>query len=88
MNWEDIDVKLLITVDNLSTRYNKLPSQILAEATTFDLLVANTGLQWQQKQQEDAEAEREGRPKAQKISQAEMFEMLRRVKERKDETKS
>jgi len=88
VNWEDIDVKLLITVDNLSTRYNKLPSQILAEATTFDLLVANTGLQWQQKQQEDAEAEREGRPKAQKISQAEMFEMLRRVKERKDETKS
>lgn len=74
----------MITIDNISTRYHKLPSEILANATTFDLLVANTGIQWQQKQQEDAEAEASGKPKAQKLTQQEMLDMIKRARERNE----
>lgn len=69
-------MKLMVTIDNISTRYHKLPSEILAEATTFDLMVANTGILWEQKQREDAQAESSG-AKVPKLSQKEMLEMLK-----------
>jgi len=76
----------LITIDNICTRYHKLPSEILATASTFDLLVANTGIMWQHKQQEDAEAD-SGRqsqaPKPRNLTQQEMLDMIKRARERK-----
>ena len=75
---------MLITIDNISTRYHKLPSEILAEGSTFDLLVANTGIMWEHKQQQDAETERSGNtlPKPQKLTQQEMLDMIKRAREK------
>lgn len=74
----------MVMIDNVATRYHKLPSEILAGATTFDLLVANTGSLWEQKQREDAEARSSGKtqaPRAPKLSQAQMLDMLKRARE-------
>ena len=73
----------MVMIDNVSTRYHKLPSEVLAEATTFDLLVANIGSLWEQKQREDAEAESSGKsktPKVPKLSQKEMLDMIKRAR--------
>jgi hypothetical protein len=46
---------LVVTVDNLSTRYRTLPTDVLARATTFDLYVANTATRWENRQRDIAE---------------------------------
>jgi hypothetical protein len=83
IDWDDGDNKLLVIIDNISTRYHKLPSEVLAKATTFDLLVANTGTMWEIKQREEAEAKASGKPippKAPKLSKEQMIAMIKRAR--------
>jgi len=37
---------MLVTIDNLASRYHCLPSEALARATTFDLRVLDVGARW------------------------------------------
>lgn len=48
---------MMITLDHLAHRYQCLPSQALAECTTFDLKVLQLANAWQHHQQEEAEAQ-------------------------------
>lgn len=47
---------MLLAVDSLADRYGKLPSEIIEQASTFDLYVLNAGIEWRNKQQAVAEA--------------------------------
>lgn len=38
----------ILAIDTLAQRYSHLPSQILNEATTFDLYICNSVLRYQQ----------------------------------------
>lgn len=67
----------------MSTRYRTLPSQVLAKGTTFDLHVANVGLLWEQHQRQLAEAKANGhevKPKAPKLTEQDMLNMIKRVR--------
>ena len=73
---------MLLTLDNLANRYNCLPSQALANGTTFDLHVLDVSAKWSKHQQDLAEGKS---PEAKKLTQQEMLAMIARVKERKDD---
>ena len=42
---------MLLAVDSLADRYKLLPSQVLEQASTFDLYVLNAGIEWRNRQQ-------------------------------------
>lgn len=73
---------MLLTIDNLASRYNCLPSQALELGTTFDLHVLDVSAKWSKRQQDIAEGKT---PKAKIPTQDEMLAMIQRVKERKDD---
>lgn len=73
---------MLLTLDNLAHRYNCLPSQALEHGTTFDLHVLDVSAKWSQRQQQIADGKV---PKSRIPTQEEMLEMIKRVKERKDD---
>lgn len=67
---------MIITLDNLSTRYHCLPSEALERATTFDLRVCEIATQWSNRQHD---------PEFQKSSKLkptvdEMQAMIKRVR--------
>ena len=64
----------------MAKMYGQLPSYVKANATTYDMLVTDTVLSWEQEQYDKAN----GKPTAPKISVDEMKAMLQRVK---DQTK-
>lgn len=39
----------------MAQRYGRLPSEILNDATTFDLFICNSALRYQQNKQQEAE---------------------------------
>lgn len=53
-----MQTRMMITLDNLSTRYHLLPSEVLDRATTFDLEVCDTACRWQQHQVQQQDAPR------------------------------
>ena len=68
---------MLITLDNLAHRYQCLPSQALAQGTTFDLRVLEVSNRWQQRQA----AEAQGQPVPNREpTQDEMMAMLARTR--------
>ncbi len=70
-------------LDSLAHRYKLLPSEIIQRADTLDVLVMETVLQWQRRERERAEAKNLGKaPPAPKLTQQQMLDMLKRVKER------
>jgi hypothetical protein len=73
-------------LDSLAHRYKLLPSEVIQRGDTLDVLVMETTLQWQRRQRELAEAKSSGKaPPAAKLTQQQMLDMMKRVKERKDE---
>jgi len=68
----------LVTLDRLASRYHMLPSNILADATTFDLQVMDIGLRYEHV----AEQKRRGTYKKPipKLSVDEMKDMIARTK--------
>ena len=73
---------MLLTLDNLANRYNCLPSQAMANGTTFDLHVLDVSAKWSKRQQEIADGKV---PKAKEPTQAEMLAMIQKVKERNND---
>jgi hypothetical protein len=69
---------LAITLDNLSHRYNCLPSQALACATTLDLYVLDISTRWYKYQQDKANGAIDTQPRP---NEAEMLRMVERVKQ-------
>ena len=68
---------MIITLDNLASRYHCLPSEALARSTTFDLYVLDVSSRWSNYQQEMAAT---GRPPVPKLSQERMLDMIKQVK--------
>lgn len=68
---------MTITLDNLATRYHCLPSQALAQATTFDLHVLDVATRWSNYQHEMAST---GTKPVPKLSEQQMIQMLESVK--------
>lgn len=73
---------MLLTIDNLANRYNCLPSQALANGTTFDLHVLDVSAKWSKRQSDIQEGKV---PATKQPSQAEMLAMIKRVKERSND---
>jgi hypothetical protein len=78
---------MILTIDNLATRYHVLPGEAMSRATTFDLHVMDTATRHVRHRQQCAELEQNlksglSRPVAMP-TQEQMQEMLQRVKERK-----
>lgn len=73
---------MLLTLDNLASRYNCLPSQAMKHGTTFDLHVLDVSAKWNKRQQEIAEGKT---PQSRVPTQDEMLAMIERVKERKND---
>jgi len=77
---------MVITLDNLASRYHLLPSECLARATTFDLYVLNTSSQWETHKRNEVEHRVNGsKAKRPDLTQEEMLAMIKRVKERQNE---
>jgi hypothetical protein len=73
---------MILTLDNLATRYHMLPSQALASATTFDLYVLDISSKWVKYQQEQADLESRGiTAGAKQPSQEEMLAMIERTRQ-------
>lgn len=68
---------MLLTLDNLATRYHCLPSEAMAKGNTFDLYVLDVSAKWSKHQQDLAEGKS---PQASKLSQAEMLAMIARAR--------
>ena len=68
---------LAITLDNLSHRYNCLPSEAFARATTLDLYILDISARWARYQEDKANGVNESSPRP---SEAEMLKMIERAK--------
>jgi hypothetical protein len=68
-------------VDALATRYHLLPSQVLAQADTYDLMVMDVAQSWHTHQQAQAQSESKGNtPLVPNIPVNKLQEMLERVR--------
>lgn len=72
---------MVLTLDNLAHRYNCLPSEALARATTLDLYVLDISAKWSKYQSEKAEG-KTSTTITPNLSVDEMKGMIERVKER------
>ena len=67
---------MILTLDNLATRYHCLPSQAMAQGTTFDLYVLDVSAKWNKRQQDISD----GKTVEHNLTQAEMFNMIARAR--------
>lgn len=75
------ELRKILLIDGMATRYHLLPSQIIQQADIFDLYVMDTAQAWQAYCYEQENAKTNGKaPVAPKLSQAEMLKMMERVK--------
>ena len=73
---------MVLTLDNLATRYHVLPTEAMERATTLDLYVLDVATKWQTYQQQRANGKSAGVDKQTKVSQQHlkaMMEVARRV---------
>ena len=70
-------------LDTMASRYHRLPSELIATADTFDLLVMDTAIQWTNAQHKKAEAEATGNKYSpDNIPQDALKSMIDRVKKK------
>lgn len=74
---------MVLTLDNLAHRYNCLPSQALANATTLDLYVLDVSAKWSKYQNDKAESKNSANLNP-TLSVEQMQNMIARVKEPKE----
>lgn len=65
---------MMLTLDNLAHRYNCLPSEALARATTLDLMVLDLGAKWSNYQTEMSQ--NGGKKPLPRLSQQQMLDMI------------
>ena len=66
---------MLLTIDNLAQKYSMLPTQVLTNATTFDLCVLDVSTKYVKYQHDKENAELIGNNKI--PTQSEMIQMLK-----------
>jgi hypothetical protein len=71
----------MITVDFLSKRYGKLPSEIMRDATTFDLTVSQIAIDYENYLNEKEQRRSQGLPAAKKLTQEEMLDMIKKARD-------
>jgi hypothetical protein len=64
----------LITIGALAKHYGLLPSDVAARATTFDLMVYDVSMTWEQHQQDKAE----GKSPMPQLSEEELLKLVRK----------
>ena len=74
-------MSMLLSIDAIGKRYSLLPSEVMSKASTFDLVVLDAALGYQNYIQDKAD----GKKEVPKLSQEEMMAEIKRV--RKDGTK-
>lgn len=47
----------ILSIDTMAQRYSVLPSQLLKDATTFDMFICNSAIRYQQIKQAEAEGD-------------------------------
>jgi len=67
---------MILTLDNLAHRYKCLPSEALANATTFDLYVLDVSTKWENHRNAVAN----GEVKSKQPTQEEMLSMIARAR--------
>jgi hypothetical protein len=70
----------MLTVGMMAKHYHVLPSVIMEQATTYDLLVFNSVMAWEQEQQDRAA----GKKPVPKVSTEQMTAMLERVRSKQN----
>lgn len=65
----------------LAKTYHKLPSEVLAHATTFDIMVYDVMTAWEQEQNDRAN----GVKKTPELTQQQMLDMVAKTKEKAKE---
>lgn len=77
---ESSEVKRVLILDSLATRYHLLPSQVLTQADTLDYYVMDVAHSYEQYQRQLAEAKVSGKPMPANLTVDQMQNMLERVK--------
>jgi hypothetical protein len=67
---------MVLTLDNLATRYHCLPSEAMAKGSTFDLYVLDVSAKWSKRQQDISE----GKTVEHTLTQDDMFKMIARAR--------
>ena len=71
----------MLTVDFIAKRYGKLPSEVMAQATTFDLTVGQLAVDYQNYSYEVEKRKQNGQAMpAPKLTQEQMQDMMNKVK--------
>lgn len=70
----------MVSLDALAQRYNLLPTEALARATTFDLRVMEVGNRYQSRKQTMSQGKTPAKSRP-KLSEQEMRDMIERVKQ-------
>jgi len=71
----------MLTVDFIAKRYGKLPSEVMAQATTFDLTVGQLAVDYQNYTYEVEKRKQSGLAMpAPKLTQEQMLDMMKKAK--------
>jgi hypothetical protein len=71
----------MINIGMLAKQYGVLPSQVREHGTTYDLMIYDVMMSWEQYQQERAE----GKTQTPNLSQEQMMAMMEKVKSKDKE---
>lgn len=71
----------MINIGMIAKQYGVLPSQVREYGTTYDLMIADVMMSWEQHQQEKAT----GKTPAPQLSQEQMIAMVNKVKQKDKE---
>jgi hypothetical protein len=69
-------------LDTMSERYGKLPSEVIKNASTFDLFICNTAMSYRAAKNEESST---GSRPAPKLSQQQLLQMMEGVKKYESE---
>ena len=76
MDPEGVEMSMILSIDALGKRYSLLPSEVMEKASTFDLVVLDAALGYQNYIQDKAD----GKKATPKLSQEEMMAAMERVR--------
>lgn len=77
---------MMLTVDNLASRYGLLPSEVLARADTYDLEVLGASVKWEHHKRQESERKvpgMKGPPPIPDLSQEELLNIVTKAKKKK-----
>lgn len=75
---------MILAVDFVAQRYGMLPSQLLRDGTSLDLIVAQKAQSYQAKKQAEARDKAQGKysqPDVPQLSEQQMLDMIAKVKD-------